>query len=103
MAYYHLNRSGAKSICTIILFSIHYVLKTESILKKEMIVHDVVPVPRSISSDCGMAIDFCCEDLEGVKKLLSLHHIDIARMYRKDADGNYHEIRTHATETDEDR
>ena len=38
-----------------IFFSIHYVLKAEQLLKAGNIPLDVVPVPREISGDCGMA------------------------------------------------
>ncbi|WP_457755511.1 DUF3343 domain-containing protein, partial [Thermodesulfatator indicus] len=42
----------------ILLFpSIHYVLKAEKILKKEGVNLDLVPVPKEISSDCGMALE----------------------------------------------
>ncbi len=36
--------------------SIHYVLKAEKALKKEGVSCELVPVPREISSDCGMAV-----------------------------------------------
>ncbi len=78
--------------CVLILFSIHYVLKAEKLLKNKGITHDVVPVPREISSDCGMALVFACEQFPEVRELLSASQIAIARIYGKGQDGVYHEI-----------
>lgn len=46
-----------------IFSSIHYVLKAEQLLKAGGIPLDVVPVPREISGDCGMAITFASTHL----------------------------------------
>ena len=43
----------------VLLFeSIHHVLAAERVLKHGQIWHDLVPTPRPLSSDCGMAIEF---------------------------------------------
>lgn len=43
----------------VILFkSISYALKAEKILKAEGIPHKLIPVPREISSDCGVCLRF---------------------------------------------
>ena len=48
----------------IVLFdSVHFVLAAEKILKRKGIWIDLVPVPRVLSADCGMAISFRSEDL----------------------------------------
>ena len=70
-----------------ILASIHFVLKAEERLKKADIVHDVIPVPRRLGSDCGMAIAFASRDLPAVCAALKRAAITIARLYRKDAEG----------------
>lgn len=36
--------------------TIHDVLRAEKLLKKNSIVHELIPVPRNLSSDCGMSI-----------------------------------------------
>ncbi|MGV1100590.1 DUF3343 domain-containing protein [Thiovibrio sp. JS02] len=76
----------------LILFSIHYVLKAEKLLKNSGISHDVVPVPREISSDCGMAILFAPESFARVRDILAAAQIAIARIHRKGRDGLYQEI-----------
>lgn len=80
------------SSCVIILFSIHFVLKAEKLLLKENIPIDVIPVPRSISSDCGMAIEYSCEQTERIQELLNYEKIDIARIYRCKEDGGFVQI-----------
>ena len=68
-----------------ILGSIHFVLKAEERLKAAGIRHDVIPVPRRLSGDCGMAIAFASGDLAKVQAALNKAAIAIARLYRKDA------------------
>lgn len=38
--------------------AVSYVLKAEKILKAEGIPHKIIPVPKHISSDCGICIRF---------------------------------------------
>ncbi len=60
---------------TVFVFdSIHYVLKAEKILKKEGISCELIPVPREISSDCGMALA-AGETAQAVEALLSKHSL----------------------------
>ena len=49
--------------------TIHDVLKAEKILKKEKIEHELIPVPRNLSSDCGMCIRLAIS-LEETKKYI---------------------------------
>jgi hypothetical protein len=48
---------------SVILFdSVSYALKSEKILKQKKIPFKLVPVPKSISSDCGVCIRFTPEN-----------------------------------------
>lgn len=47
--------------------TIHDVLKADKILKKEKINYELIPVPRNLSSDCGMCIKLV-DSLEDAKK-----------------------------------
>ena len=76
----------------IILSSIHYVLKAEQLLKEAAVAHDVVPVPREVSADCGMAIVFDPAALAQVQALLAKASITIARIHRREADGSFTEL-----------
>lgn len=44
--------------------SVSYAMKAESILKKNNISFKTIPVPRSISSDCGICIRYNRDDNE---------------------------------------
>ena len=56
----------------IILFrSIHHVIAAEDVFKQNGIWCDLIPVPRNLSADCGMAIEFRECDLGNVQTLLS--------------------------------
>jgi hypothetical protein len=54
----------------IILFrSIHHVIAAEGVFQERGVWCDMAPVPRSLSSDCGMAIEFRTSDLERVRDI----------------------------------
>jgi len=56
----------------VILFkSISYALKAEKILKAEGIPHKLIPVPREISSDCGVCLRFEENFQEQIKAALT--------------------------------
>ncbi|MEW6519128.1 MAG: DUF3343 domain-containing protein [Thermodesulfobacteriota bacterium] len=78
--------------CVVILFSIHFVLKAEKLLKANGISHDVIPVPREISSDCGMAVEFPCLAKERVLELLSSAGLRIAGLYSREGRDSFHAI-----------
>ncbi|MFH1625778.1 MAG: DUF3343 domain-containing protein [Pseudomonadota bacterium] len=67
--------------CTMLLHSIHNVLKAEKLLKNGKVHIDLIPVPRGLSSDCGMAIEFNYSDLKRVQDTLEEGGLDIAGIY----------------------
>jgi len=79
-------------ILVAIFSSIHFVLKAEQLLKAAAIPLDVVPVPRQISGDCGMAITFTPDNLPGVKSILAENGIMAARIFCQEEEGFYREI-----------
>jgi len=67
----------------IVLFdSMHYVLAAESAFKEHGVRCDLVPVPRSLSSDCGMAIEFPESDVDAVKDVLADGRVRPRGVYR---------------------
>lgn len=54
----------------LIFHSIHKIMKAEKILKKASLDIKLMPVPRQLSSDCGLAITFHLEECETVKDAL---------------------------------
>jgi hypothetical protein len=72
----------------LILFdSIHHVLAAEAAFKQQGLWCDVVPVPRPLSSDCGMALAFRPAELDAVRNVLRRPEIGRHRLYRSNPDG----------------
>jgi len=71
--------------------SIHFVMKAEKVLKKEGIDFRLIPTPRKISSDCGMAIEANYENMERIKTILGSHKCGMEGIYRFDEKGGYSE------------
>jgi len=67
--------------CVLIFNSIHRVMKAESILKREGLKFRLIPTPRSLTSDCGLAIEMNEKDIEEFKKLLSKGGAEIAEAH----------------------
>ena len=67
----------------ILLFpSIHYVLKAEKILKKQGVPLELIPVPKELSGDCGMALRIEEDSLQ--KALASLpQNLSPQKIYRQ--------------------
>lgn len=55
----------------VILFeSVYYVMKAEKLFKEEGREILMIPVPRDLSSDCGMAIEVFGESVEPFREIL---------------------------------
>lgn len=54
-----------------ILPNISQVIKVEKLAKEKSIEVDLIPTPREISSDCGMAVLFLQKDKEQINHLLA--------------------------------
>ncbi|HEY9162792.1 MAG TPA: DUF3343 domain-containing protein [Desulfomonilia bacterium] len=50
--------------------SVSHAMMAEKILKEEGISHKLIPVPRHISSDCGVCLRIELGDEEKIRKLL---------------------------------
>ncbi len=50
--------------------SVSYALRSEKILKKEGIPFKLIPVPKNISTDCGVCIRFAPEDRKRIEDAL---------------------------------
>ena len=56
----------------VVLFqSISSALRSEKLLKKEGIAYKLIPVPRHLSSDCGVCIRFLSQDESQVREVLT--------------------------------
>jgi hypothetical protein len=51
--------------------SIHAVLAAERVFVAAALVCDLIPIPRGVTSDCGLALLFRAADLESARALLT--------------------------------
>ena len=65
------------SYCVLTFHSTHYALNAEKVLKEKYIPVKLMPVPRQVSSSCGIAAEFPCTDKEKVLSLCQEYHIEI--------------------------
>ena len=64
-----------------VFHSIHRVMKAEKILKGAGVTILLIPAPRQISSDCGLALRYAREDAEQIKNLLVSQGLPPAEIY----------------------
>ncbi|PLX81632.1 MAG: hypothetical protein C0617_16185 [Desulfuromonas sp.] len=67
--------------------SIHRVMKAEKALKLARVEILLIPVPRQLSSDCGLAIRFASEDRRRVEEVLTREGIGQADYFRREGEG----------------
>lgn len=78
------NRPASSALdCVMLLPSIHFVLKAEQLCRQRGLAHDLVPVPRKISADCGMALAFNCGDLTAVREVVSGSALPLPRFFHR--------------------
>lgn len=67
--------------------SVHRVMKAEKLLKGEKLPMLLIPAPRALSSDCGLAIRYAADDRGQVEALLAAAALAPEEIYRKTAEG----------------
>lgn len=80
--------------------SAHRVMKAENVLKKNGYAILLIPAPRALSTDCGLAIRFCSDLYDSVLQTLTSEKILPAVIYRKVSDTLYEPIWIHDTAGD---
>ncbi len=63
--------SEAKEFVALLFNSVSHAMMAEKILKKEGIPHKLIPVPRHISSDCGVCLKIESKDEENIRVFLN--------------------------------
>jgi len=77
--------------CVALCNTIHDVMRAEKLLKARGIWLDLVPTPRELSSDCGMALALREEDLSAIREMLAADGLR-TRIYRNSGAG-YEQLR----------
>ncbi len=66
-----------------IFHSIHRVLKAEKVLKQAGVDFLLIPVPRQLTSDCGLALRFSADARETLLGVLATADLRPAEMYQR--------------------
>ena len=69
--------------------SVHRVMKAEKLLKGQGMKIDLIPVPREINSDCGVAVEVDAGIGEKALLLLEESNITVLECYTKDSLGRF--------------
>jgi hypothetical protein len=75
--------------CVILLESVHQVLRAEKLLKGKGMEVDLVPVPREIRSDCGVALELPLILKEEAILLIEGESISILGCYARLPEGGF--------------
>lgn len=66
--------------------SVHRVMKAEKLLKERKLPILLIPAPRSLSSDCGLAIRYSAEDRQQVEEVLAAAKLLPEEIYTKNGE-----------------
>ena len=61
----------------VLFYSSSHALRAEKVLQRAGILNKMIPTPRQLSSDCGMALRFDRADEEHVARALDEHEVPI--------------------------
>lgn len=61
--------------------SVSYAMKVEAALKEYDLQYKVIPVPRSISSSCGLCLRFFKDDMEKLKLIIEKNSLVYENIY----------------------
>jgi hypothetical protein len=65
----------------VLFYTTSSVMRAEKVLKKADINVKLIPTPRELSSDCGIALRFDWEQAESIEAILDEAHVEIAGVY----------------------
>ena len=68
-----------QTYCVAMFDSVSHVIKAEKILKKAGIPHKIIPVPKSISTDCGVCVRSLPDHRNAVTNAL-MSNVDISNI-----------------------
>ena len=79
--------------CILLFQSVHHVMKAEKVLKERGMAVDLIPVPREISSDCGVAIQVPWEVSEEALCFIGERGLPCVECYQRGEDGQFEKKR----------
>ena len=66
----------------VLFYTTSAAMRAEKILKKEKFTVKLIPTPRQLSSDCGIALRFDWDQVEWIKAVLDTAHVESAGIYQ---------------------
>jgi len=75
--------------CILLFQSVHQVMKAEKVLKERGMAVDLIPVPREISSDCGVAIQVPSEVSEEALCFVGERGLSCVECYQRGDSGQF--------------
>jgi hypothetical protein len=60
-------------------------LRAERLAKQAGLTYKLIPVPRQLSSDCGISLRFEWQQLTDIEAMLAAGHVDSAGIHRLEA------------------
>lgn len=60
----------------------HMALKFEKTCRKAKLEARIIPVPRELSSSCGFACSYPCEEEDAIRKLAADNSVDVHEYHR---------------------
>jgi len=70
-----------KNYAVILVYSISYALRAEKILKEAGVLCKLIPVPRHLSSDCGVCVRIAQTDKDAALKSLKTANLEFSGVY----------------------
>jgi hypothetical protein len=66
----------------VLFYTTSAAMRAEKTLKKGKLSVKLIPTPRELSSDCGIALRFDGDQVENVKNLLDAAHVETAGIHQ---------------------
>jgi len=66
----------------VIFYSTSAAIRAESLAKKDELIVKLIPVPRNLSSDCGICLRFNNEDKSKIEKILQDVKVEYENIYK---------------------
>ncbi|MCG2821688.1 MAG: DUF3343 domain-containing protein [Candidatus Atribacteria bacterium] len=66
----------------VIFYSTSAAIRAESLAKKDELIVKLIPVPRNLSSDCGICLRFNNEDKPKIEKILQDGKVEYENIYK---------------------
>ncbi len=74
------GKSESDGKAVVLFHSSNYAIRAEKLAKRERIEVKLIPIPRHLSSDCGICLLLAQDDMERVKNLLLSENVSYDRI-----------------------